>query len=264
MDFPENTSPVLEAIRYRLDSLEQGEPQLAGPLAFYRKLLPVLRTARPLATPLSLDLAAAQDRLAAGRPLLLDRPVSFAPDPTRAFFRRVCEVIAEFQPSTQEVSDALENDRLDLPALLASLASGDLERIDLAAETAEVSPMLLRMLLEYTLRPTLRTWAKQFEGQLDLESWQRTICPICASPPTLAELQGPKRVRFLRCGICGSAWPYPCLQCALCGNDDPRTQSLISADGEEGQIYAHTCKRCRGYIKSITSPTPPIGRPAAG
>lgn len=129
---------------------------------------------------------------------------------------------------------------------MAALAAGNLDRIEPAAEAAEISAVLLRMLLESTLRPTVRAWADQYADQLNLETWQRPLCPICGSPPILSELRGPQRARFLRCGMCGSAWPYPRLQCALCGNPDPRTQSAISADGEEGQIYAHTCKRCHG------------------
>jgi FdhE protein len=158
-------------------------------------------------------------------------------------------VIAEFQPSTHEVLQALENQRLNLPSLLDGMAVGHLEAIEPAAETAEVSPVLLRMLLEYTLRPTLRAWAEQIQGLISLEHWQQTRCPVCDNPPLLSEIRGSTRARYLRCGICGAAWPYPRLQCALCANADPRTQSILCEDGEEHKIYAHTCRGCMGYIK---------------
>ncbi len=73
---------------------------------------------------------------------------------------------------------------------------------------------------------------------------------------TLAELQENNQVKHLRCGSCGADWQYRRLQCAQCGNEDPRTLHCLYADNDRQRMHVEVCDKCRGYLKVISSFTP--------
>jgi hypothetical protein len=250
-----NPPSQLDLITLRLDELLRTDPHLAQPVAYFRALSTVLQSGQPLA-PLPVSKNAFTARLATGQPLLYRPEPVIEILPSIAFFRQVCQVIAAFQPGASQVIAALDEGRLDVPTLLAEIAAGVPDQIETAAEFAEVSPLTLRMLLEYTLRPTLRAWAAQLLENLNLEDWQRSTCPVCGSLAFLGELHKTKRLRLLRCGVCGTAWPYPILQCVYCANQDPTSQGLLSADEEDEHTFAQFCKRCQVYIKTILTESP--------
>src|SRR5512138_2165439 len=101
MDNMQRSSDMLEAISRRLTELEQGDAQLARPLDFYRKLLPLLRKAQPLAPALEISSTAAQTLMGRGQSILASQPVVIADGPAQVFFREICEVIVEFQPAAR-------------------------------------------------------------------------------------------------------------------------------------------------------------------
>jgi ribosomal protein S27AE len=147
---------------------------------------------------------------------------------------------------------------LDLPAVWAALALGDWRRIELIAAGLKLDPELLRLLAQNSLKPALRVWAQRLKSTVDLDHWRGGQCPMCGSPPLLAEIQGKEGARRLRCGMCGADWGYPRLQCAFCGNKDHKSLGYISVEGEEEKYRLQTCDACRGYLKVVVTydPTP--------
>ncbi len=144
---------------------------------------------------------------------------------------------------------------LDLPAVWAALAVGDWRRLELIAAGLQLDPELLRLLAQNSLKPALRVWAQGLKN-VDLDDWRRGQCPLCGSPPLLAEIQGKEGERRLRCGSCGASWHYPRLQCAFCANHDHKSLGYISVEGEEEKYRLQTCEACRGYLKIVVTYDP--------
>src|SRR5262249_48658671 len=71
--------------------------------------------------------------------------------------------------------------------------------------------------------------------------------------PLLAELRGLEQLRFLRCGLCGTEWEYPRLQCPFCGTRDHQVLGYFHMEGEEAKYRAATCDACRGYVKTVST-----------
>lgn len=234
----------------RLEELERTRPELAGPLAYYRRLIPRLHAGQPLAPLPDLLPAAALERLRLGQPLLEGFQPVFNPGASKSFFLEICRTVAEFQPAATEAISATNAGHLQIAVLLAGLICGDLGMIEHAANEAEVAPLTLRMLLEYTLRPTLRSWQESLLAGADLAVWQRPNCPVCGSQPLLAEWHKTQHLRLLRCSLCGCGWPFPLRKCARCGSEDPASQGILSGEPDDPWL-AQTCKLCRGYIKTI-------------
>jgi hypothetical protein len=264
----EDTQAAL--ITKRLDSLARQKPELAGIVALYRAMLPLLREAQAGVEPFTLAAETAHHKLAAGFSLLLGEELPLDPVATRALFIRLCQLVeavgspaprnrrgwslfSRGQPdpaqlleqarngdeaalratAARQIRQAVEQKQLDLPATWAALAAGDIQSIEVVARQLKLDADLLRVLAQNSLKPALRAWAQGFKGQVDLDRWRRSPCPVCGSPPTLAEIQGKEGARHLRCGMCGANWLYPRLQCAFCSNQDYKSLGYISVEGEE-------------------------------
>ena len=65
----------------------------------------------------------------------------------------MCATIAPFQAGAEQAAQALAAGRLDLPDLLAAQATGDPTGVEAAAESAEVAPLTLRVLLDTPCGP---------------------------------------------------------------------------------------------------------------
>lgn len=88
----------------------------------------------------------------------------------------------------------------------------------------------------------------------DEESWTEAYCPLCGAWPALAEVRGIERARYLRCGRCGRQWQAHALRCLFCNNDDhEQLESLVPENNESDTRRIEACKRCFGYVKSITT-----------
>jgi formate dehydrogenase accessory protein FdhE len=160
--------------------------------------------------------------------------------------------------AARQIRRAVEENELDLPAVWAALAMGDWGRLELAATGLQLDPELLRLLAHNSLKPALRSWAQGLKGVVDLDHWQRGQCPLCGSPPLLAEIQGKEGERRLRCGACGADWNYPRLKCVFCASQDYKSLGYIGVEGEEEKYRLQTCDQCRGYLKVVVTfdPTP--------
>jgi hypothetical protein len=290
--------PQVIALTKRLNTLAERSPEMADPIAFYRTALPLLREAQMAIEPFTLPVEVARQKLAAGIPMLLGEDLPLDPDTTRALFLRLCQIVAEAgapAPAPQkrsgwslpfgakkpdplqlleqarngdeaslrataalQIRQAVEQQQLDLLLIWSALAANDLPSIELAAREQQLDAELLRTLAQTSLKPAFRVWAQHLKSQVDLAPWQRGACPCCGSSPVLAEIQGKEGARHLRCGMCGSNWPYPRLKCAHCGNSNYKSLGYITVEGEEEKYSVQTCEQCHNYIKVIVTfePTP--------
>ena len=153
---------------------------------------------------------------------------------------------------------ALEENRLDLSALLQHIAARDRPRIDKEMSALGLDPSLVTVLAQNALKPVLHALRKQLEPLARGISWDRGECYVCGAVATLAELQENDQVKHLRCGSCGADWRFRRLKCMYCGNEDHNTlRSLFAEQRKRMQVEA--CDLCHGYLKIISSffPTPP-------
>jgi FdhE protein len=83
------------------------------------------------------------------------------------------------------------------------------------------------------------------------ERWLRHYCPICGSPPAMAQLIGvdPGSLRLLVCGCCGNRWRYRRTGCPFCRTDDDHRLAAIAVEGLGG-LRIDYCEQCRGYLKT--------------
>lgn len=91
-----------------------------------------------------------------------------------------------------------------------------------------------------------------FDNWRDEEQWLRNYCPVCGTPPAMAQLVriDPGRIRYLSCGCCHTRWRYRRDACPFCETGDDDQMAILAIDGENGLRIDH-CKKCRGYLKTF-------------
>ncbi|MEO6062367.1 MAG: formate dehydrogenase accessory protein FdhE [Thermoflexales bacterium] len=286
-------TPEVAAIHKRLDDLQARYPDLAEPIAFYRESLPLLRQAETAIEAIALPAGRAGDKLAMGMPVLVGEDLPLDVDATRALILQLCKAAESFAPpapsgstgakgnlsrlfkrgqpdalkvieaaqvgdggvirtaAAEQIRRAIEREELSLIEVFAHLAMGDWRRVEIMAHGLRLDAEMLRVLAQDSLKPALRVWARGV--QADTSEWKSGACPLCGSPPALSEIRGKEGARRLRCGMCGTSWHYPRLQCAFCANDDHRHLGRLMVQGEHDKYYAQTCDVCRGYNKIVVT-----------
>jgi formate dehydrogenase maturation protein FdhE len=105
----------------------------------------------------------------------------------------------------------------------------------------------LETVLLQAMRPILTRAADAIVARLEMGSWNRGTCPVCAGEPDLSVIT-PAADRLLICSRCLARWRFEQLTCPFCRNADrARITSFASRDGRY-RLYA--CDVCERYLKA--------------
>jgi FdhE protein len=281
--------PQVEAVFKRLDDLVKRKPELAEAAAFYRAVIPVLRQAQQAVPAFTLEPRLAQEKIEAGRPLLVGEDLPLDGAATADLFLRLCRIVEDMDTTVannsgrsgwslfkrvgavrepplhepplraaaaRQIRQAVAQGQLDLAVVWQAIAAGDEQGVERTAAALQLDAGLLRVLGQNSLKPALHAWAQGVNGLVSLNHWRRGRCPLCGNSPTLSEIQGKEGERRLRCAQCGAGWYYPRLQCSFCHSQDYKNLGYIAVEGEEEKYRLQTCETCRGYVKMVITYDP--------
>lgn len=105
--------------------------------------------------------------------------------------------------------------------------------------------------------------ARLDEGKLALLP-ERSLCPVCGSPPAagVVTASGPTPgLRYLHCQLCSTAWNHVRAVCIVCGKSEHL--SLRTIDGQTDAVRAETCDDCGSYAKMLYQAKDPALDPYA-
>lgn len=246
----------IDRILSALDELADAQPKLEAAIDFYEELLPLMARSRPSLHGLTLDPAAARDKLAEGVPILWgeyargDAP-GLAPDPE--LFLTLCRRVAEGGAEDGErLARAYLEGGLDLKALAARALVQDHAGVAAAAAHWQVDTAALEAVLRFLLTPIATAYAVALERLLEFDEWRRGYCPVCGAWPVLAQLLGRDKLRYLACGRCGVSWRYRRLQCVWCGTREQKRLGFLYYP-EEARRRVDVCDECGGYVKTLVT-----------
>ncbi len=145
------------------------------------------------------------------------------------------------------IQRGVETGALDVVALLEGAVRGDE-----VGECGGLDPEPLRLLAEASIRPGAEVLARGVGRFVEGDRWHRPTCPVCGSPPKIAELRGAElaATRYLHCGFCAWAWAYRRSGCPFCENVDHRGLELLLIE-DDPRCKIETCQHCRRYIKLV-------------
>jgi FdhE protein len=275
---PIKSSNTADPIIQRLRSLAKDWPDLKDAAKLYEAILPLLRDADLHVGTISLTPEQVRAKMEAGMPLLHDVDIDLDVEAVRELMIKLARAVktaskknswhklrlpwlqtsSEPASAARQIRTALEENKLDVGALLPHIAAGDNGPVTTAAQTSGLDPGLLMTLARNALKPALRAWCRQLSPLAKGLPWQKGSCFVCGAEATLAELQENYQIKHLRCGQCGADWQFPRMVCLHCGNEDPYTQRYLAAEGRLEKMRVEVCDKCHGYLKVINSFTPTL------
>lgn len=193
-------------------------------------------------------------RLPRGVPLLHAQVLPVDAESVARLLQHLSKVASEASPAQVDpLRRALGSPEFDSLELLHASITAAGDRMARLAAWAGVQVELLSVVGHLASLPLLRACGRRAAPLLEGQPWQHGFCPVCAAWPTLAEMRGLERQRWLRCGRCGAGWQIAHQRCAYCGNDDHVTLGYLAADAERETRRAETCDRCHAYLKTFAT-----------
>lgn len=240
--------------RAELQRLVAERPSLRASALWLSELLPELQNPPRLSVP-ALANHQAQEKLAAGVPLLRGEALSIEPKWFSRRWRRACEALQRVSVESQSPLLAAMARSREFAAgeLIAAVLSGQAETIREHVARWKVDPGLTATVLRFVLFPALVSVRSAWTIHLNACDWERGYCPVCGNPPLLGEFRGLEQLRYLRCGWCSGAWKVPRLYCPSCENRDHEKLGSLHRAGEGDHIRATTCDLCGRYVKMLTT-----------
>jgi FdhE protein len=258
---PQERERLHQEAERRWAQLEREQPNLADTITFGRGLVALYIDDLPAAARVNLSPEAAQEKLAAGLPLLEDEEIDLDLPGIRHFFFRLCSWAGQqpdLAPGGDRLQRAMMAEELSVSDLLGVALAGDRAAIDALADRLGVEPIMVQTLTGFTVSAALMGTARvlaPLAAQANV-TWTIPNCPICGGQPLFAELHEAGSVRLLRCAACGIAWGVPVESCIHCGNEDQQTLHHISMESHGLAHRVDLCDRCHGYLKVAIAPSP--------
>jgi hypothetical protein len=106
----------------------------------------------------------------------------------------------------------------------------------------------LEAVFQQAMRPFLMRAAEALMAKMDLSTWGRGNCPLCAGEPDLAVITAAAD-RLLICGRCAARWHFHQIACPFCMNAD-RTR-ITSFTSRDHQYRIYGCDVCKRYLKAF-------------
>jgi formate dehydrogenase maturation protein FdhE len=79
--------------------------------------------------------------------------------------------------------------------------------------------------------------------------------PVCGSYPSIEKLRRDDGKRILRCGFCGTEWPFKRIMCPFCGNEDHNSLRYFFVEGDspikKDAFRVDVCDKCKKYMKTL-------------
>ena len=273
---PAKPKDMADPIVQRLRSLAKESPDLKEAAQVYEAILPLLRDADLRVGTISFTTDQVRAKMERGLPLLHDLDLELDTQAARELMIDLAAAMeaigkkhqhrklrlpwirttGEPALAARQIRTALEENKLDVGALLLHIAAGDNGPPTSAARGLELDPALVLTLAQNALKPALRAWCRQLTPLAKGMPWHKSNCFVCGAAATLAELQENNQEKHVRCGSCGADWRIGRLQCLYCGNEDHKTLRHLYDEATREKMRVEVCGKCKGYLKVISAFTP--------
>ncbi len=196
---PAQSTNTVDPIARRLRALIKEAPDLKEVALLYEAILPLLRDADLHVGTISLTPEQVRAKMEAGLPLLrdLDLDVEAVRELMINLARAVgtvgkknswhklrlpwLQTSSEPDSAARRIRLALEENRLDISALLPHIAAGDNGPVATAAQSLGLDPALVLTLAQNALKPALRAWCRQLTPLTTGVPWHKSNCFVRSS-----------------------------------------------------------------------------------
>ena len=246
----------LDQIKERITWFRRERPHYRDILDLYTQILEEHWKIRPqlkITVP-QVNKKLVQSKLTKGLPLLGKEKFAIDLEAAQQLFHTL-SAIGQGATSTMgdeipRITEAVASGKLDLHGLFGKHYDGDY--LTQEAEQCGVDRGILAFLVQASVRPSVVAQMEQLKDSLNLEEWLQGQCPLCGSPPQIAQLRDDEGKRYLHCPFCGCQWRWERIACPSCNNKDMGSLHYLYSEEEEA-YRVDLCDQCKGYIKTVDS-----------
>jgi FdhE protein len=183
----------------------------------------------------------------------LVEPAAFAIDIPAAekLLAQICDIAMRSGEKLGGAGEALIRAMGDGEAMDVLFADvlADKHRIKERAQTMDVSPEMISLLLYLAVKPSVEAGARQLASRLTGSRENQSNCPVCGSAPIIGELDAEGQ-QWIHCGLCWHRWAVKRLTCPFCQNRDSASLEYLYSD-DEPEYRLNLCGGCRRYLKVV-------------
>jgi FdhE protein len=241
-----------EAVNQAVAAIIAAKPAYRDLIAFYGRIFAAQEDARqriqlePVVIPEDLLTIRRREHL----PLVPVSGMAFDPAAARELLEKICRIAVDSETGLSGAARILAAKAAGMGPLFRDFLNEDESAMARAAQGLGVDPPALAFFLYHSLRPALRSCARQLSGFLaDEAAGEQGYCPICGSPPGLSCLEDAGQ-RALFCSFCWHTWTVRRILCPFCGNQDQERLLFLFSE-EEPEYRVDACASCRKYIKTV-------------
>lgn len=167
---------------------------------------------------------------------------------------------------TDTDTEGLPEATLEVRARLAAMAPGPLEALaaDVLARTVSAGQAGEAVYVAAALQVHFARLAAALPPEAVTLLPVRGACPACGAAPGagIITATGPTPgLRYLHCGLCGTAWNHVRAVCITCGESKSLAQQMV--EGGNGAVKAETCDACGSFAKMLYQEQDPRVDPVA-
>ena len=241
------------AVEQAVSQLTSVRPAYSSIIGFYGPVFVAQVEAADNTSPEAIRLDESLVALKLSQGFSLIEPAAFTVDTPLAehLLIRICDIAAQSGEKLGLAGEAMiqaMDDGADMAGLFADVLD-DQGRIRALAETMDVPPDMLSLLLYLAVKPSLETGARQLAVHLTGEQGHRSSCPICGTAPIIGELDAEGH-QWIHCGLCWHRWSVKRLACPFCDNQDSASLEYLYSE-EESEYRVNLCRGCKRYLKVV-------------
>ncbi len=237
----------------RLKELGSRRPEFAEIFSFYTHLYRFLDENAEAFLSAEPPSANSDLKVQEGFPLLTGADLRVDKEKADDFLGRLSALLQEHGHQGKEelsrLREGIGQGGLQSEELLRSCLERDRRALEEGAGRVGVSPALLEYVLDTALSyALLRAREEGLEAKTD--AWQHGYCPLCGGLPSMGEIYNQDGMRRLHCATCATAWSFPRLRCAWCGNAEAESLEYFTAEGDASH-RVDVCRKCSCYLKVL-------------
>jgi len=250
----EDNANGLDQVRKRIDAAIKEKPSHREVLEFLRDVMTEQDRVRAKIKTVFLDVNEAKiNAMMEGHPLLNKKGLHLDIPSAAKVFKRLCRLLILRQETSSDakcVNQALHANEINLEELFKRAAAEDRDYVSTLSSKLGVKEDVLSFLAGNSIKPIFEAYARELKRHVIQETWWRSCCPICGSPPFIAEI-GEEGERFLVCSLCGFEWRFMRLKCPFCQNEDPEGVKYFYTEKDGPANRVEVCETCKKYIKAL-------------
>lgn len=249
------TPPPRDAafVEQAISQLTSLRPAYASIIGFYGPVFVAQIEAAEGTSPEAIQFDESLMEMKSNQGFSLVEPAAFTVDTPAAeqLLARICRIAERSGEKLGLVGEALIqtiDGGMAMGGLFADMLD-DQGRIRELAETLDVPPGMLSLLLYLAVKPSLEAGARELAVRLTDSQKNRSSCPICGSAPIIGELDAEGN-QWIHCGLCWHRWPLKRIICLFCSNQDSASMEYLYSE-DEPEYRVNLCDGCQRYLKVV-------------